>query len=65
LQNTGSVEAKFLLVGVPAGLEKFFEEAFYPADPSVAPPPMNEAFFARVLAAAPRCGLEFLPPASQ
>jgi hypothetical protein len=61
------VEAKFLLIAAPAGLEKFFEEAFYPAgdDPSVEPPPMNEAFLARVLAAAPKVGLEFLPPASQ
>jgi len=25
-QNTGNVEAKFLLVAVPAGLERFFEE---------------------------------------
>ena len=65
-QNTGNVEAKCLLVAVPAGLEKFFEEAFYPAgDPSVEPPPMNEAFLARVLAAASRCGMEFAPPAPQ
>jgi quercetin dioxygenase-like cupin family protein len=63
-QNTGSVETKLLLVVTPAGLEKFFEEAFYPAgDPSMEPPPMTEAFLARVLAAAPKCGLEFLPPA--
>jgi hypothetical protein len=65
-QNTGNVDAKFLLVVTPAGLEKFFEEAFYPAaDRSAAPPPMTGAFLARVLAAAPKCGLEFLPPAFQ
>jgi hypothetical protein len=59
------VDTKFLLVVAPAGLEKFFEESFYPAgDPSVEPPPMNEAFVGRVLAAGPKCGLEFLPPAS-
>jgi hypothetical protein len=52
-------------VVVPAGLEKFFEEAFYPADPAVEPPPMDEVFLARVLAAASKCGLEFLPPPSQ
>ena len=63
-QNTGIVDTKLLLVVTPAGLEKFFEEAFYPAgDPSVEPPPMTEAFLARVLAAAPKSGLEFLPPA--
>jgi len=62
-QNTGNVDAKLLLVTAPAGLEKFFEEAFYPVeDRSAATPPMTEAFFARVLAAAPKCGLEFLPP---
>ena len=27
-QNTGNVDAKFLVVAAPAGLEKFFEEAF-------------------------------------
>jgi len=64
LQNTGDVDAKFLVLVTPAGLEKFFEEAFYPAvDRSAAPPPMTEALAARLLAAAPRHGLEFVPPA--
>ena len=63
-QNTGDVDAKFLVLVTPAGLEKFFEEAFYPAvDRSAAPPPMTEALAARLLAAAPRHGLEFVPPA--
>ena len=62
-QNTGNVDAKFLVLVTPAGLEKFFEEAFYPAADRSAPlPPMTEAFLARVLAAAPKYGLEFLPP---
>jgi mannose-6-phosphate isomerase-like protein (cupin superfamily) len=65
-QNTGSVDAKFLVVASPAGLERFFEEAFYPArDRSAELPPMTEAFMARLLAAAAKCGLEFLPPALQ
>jgi quercetin dioxygenase-like cupin family protein len=63
-QNTGSVEAKFLLVAVPAGLEKFFEEAFYPAESFPEPPPQKEAFFARVVAAALKSGMEFVPPSS-
>src|SRR6266849_6467282 len=43
-QNTGNVDAKFLVVVTPAGLEKFFEEAFYPAlDSSSAPPLVTEA----------------------
>ena len=63
-RNTGTVDTKFLLVVTPAGLEKFFAEVFYPAeDRSEELPPMTEAFLARVLAAAPKCGLEFLPPA--
>ena len=50
----------------PAGLEKFFEEAFYPVeDRSEAMPPMTGEFMARVLAAAPKCGMEFVPPASR
>src|SRR5215469_10415952 len=54
-KNTGNVEAKFLVVVTPAGLEKFFEEAFYPAvDRSAAPPPATEELVARLLAAAPK-----------
>ena len=63
-RNTGNVDAKFLVVVTPAGLEKFFEEAFLPAvDRSAAPPPMTEGLLARLLAAAPKHGLELLPPA--
>src|SRR5215471_8183548 len=62
-RNTESVDAKFLMVVTPAGLEKFFEEVFYPSmDRSAEPPPMTEAFLARLLAAAPKYGVEFLPP---
>ena len=64
-QNTGNVETKVLLMCSPAGLEKFFEEGFYPAaDWQDAMPPMNDAFMARLLTAAAKCDLEFLPPAS-
>jgi quercetin dioxygenase-like cupin family protein len=63
-QNTGDVDAKFLMVAAPAGLEKFFEEGFYSAaDWPDAMPPMNDAFMARLLTAAAKCGLRFLPPA--
>lgn len=61
-QNNGDVDAKFLLVAAPAGLEKFFEEGFYPLADCPDAPPMTEAFFGRLLAAASKCGLEFLPP---
>jgi quercetin dioxygenase-like cupin family protein len=63
-QNTGNVNAKFLIVAAPAGLEKFFEEGFYPAvDWPNAMPPMNDEFMGRVMTAAAKCGLTFLPPA--
>src|SRR4051794_10258121 len=62
-QNNGKVDAKFLVVTAPAGLEKFFEEAFYPAADCPDAPPMTEAFLGRVLAAASNCGLDILPPA--
>ena len=58
-KNTGDVDAKFLVVTTPAGLENFFAEAFYPAADCSAAPPATDAFLARVLAAAPKCGLEF------
>lgn len=62
-QNTGNVDAKFLVVASPAGLEKFFEEGFYPVeDRSAAMPPMTEEFMARLIPAAIKCDLEFLPP---
>ena len=62
-RNTGTVDTKFLLVVTPAGLEKFFAEVFYPAwDGSAELPPMTEAFLARLLEAAPRYGLELVPP---
>ena len=63
-KNTGSADAKFLMVVTPAGLENFFKEAFYPAQNSSAPPPLiNEAMLNRLLSAAARHGLEFAPPA--
>jgi quercetin dioxygenase-like cupin family protein len=63
-QNNGDVDANFLFVAAPAGLEKFFEEGFYPAaDWPDAMPPMNDAFMGRLLSAAAKCGLTFLPPA--
>jgi quercetin dioxygenase-like cupin family protein len=61
-RNNGNVDAKFVLVAAPAGLEKFFEEAFYAAVDCPDVPPMTEAFLGRLLAAASKCGL-FLPPA--
>lgn len=62
-QNNGNVDVKAVVVAVPGGLEKFFEEAFYPAAEYPEIPPTMEAFVGRVIAAAPKAGLQFLPPA--
>jgi len=63
-KNTGNVDAKFLVVVTPAGLENFFEEAFQPAEDRFAAPPLiTEAMLDRLLTAAARHGVEFAPPA--
>lgn len=63
-KNIGKCNARLLVTVTPAGLEKFFEETFDPAaDRSAAPPPASEAMIARFVAAAPRYGLEIVPPA--
>src|SRR5262245_31510546 len=62
-KNTGNVDAKFLMVVTPAGLENFFEEAFQPAaNPATAPPLITEAMLHRLLHAAATRGVEFAPP---
>jgi mannose-6-phosphate isomerase-like protein (cupin superfamily) len=62
-KNTGNGPAKMLVTFTPAGMEKFFEEAFHPVgDRSAGPPLLTEELLARLLGAAPKNGLEFLPP---
>ena len=62
-KNTGNVDARFLMVVTPAGLENFFAEAFQPAaDRSAAPPMITEAMLGRLLTAAARHSLEIAPP---
>jgi quercetin dioxygenase-like cupin family protein len=66
-RNDGKLDAKFLVTispAGPAGLERFFEESFYPAtDRTAAPPPLTEELMRRMMAAAPRNGFEFVAPA--
>ena len=65
-KNTGNGFAKMLVTFTPAGMEKFFEEAFYPAgDRSAGPPLLTEELLERILTAALKGGLEFLPPELQ
>ena len=63
-KNTGDGIAKALVLITPAGLEGFFTEVFEAAaDPTAAPPAASKELIGRALAAAPRYGMELLPPA--
>jgi hypothetical protein len=60
-RNAGSTVARVLVFCAPAGLEKYFEEVFEPVrDRSASPPPTTDALVARLLAAAPKYGLEYV-----
>ena len=52
-----------LVTATPAGIEKFFEEAFYQAVEGREPPPFTPELIARLMAASARHDLTFLPPA--
>lgn len=63
-KNNGDLTAKALVLVTPAGLENFFAEGFDPAsDRDTPPPPAGKEMITRLLAVAPRYGIEFLPPA--
>ncbi len=61
-QNVGTGPAKFLTLMVPAGLEKFFEEVGKPGTDLSSPPPFEEEDIEKLLAVAPRYGVEIPPP---
>jgi quercetin dioxygenase-like cupin family protein len=62
-KNEGDRLVKMIVTCVPAGMERFFEEAFYPApDPSTLPPPATRELIDRLIVTAPRHGLELVPP---
>jgi mannose-6-phosphate isomerase-like protein (cupin superfamily) len=63
-RNVGTEPARFLAMVVPGGFEKFWEEVGEPAtDPSS--PPAGPPDVEKVMAAAPRYGLEIPPPPEQ
>lgn len=63
-RNAGEVPAKALVLTTPAGLEGFFTEVFDPAsDRDATPPQVSRELIARAMTAAPKYGLELLPPA--
>jgi quercetin dioxygenase-like cupin family protein len=59
-QNTGKGNARMLVTVTPAGLEGYFEEAFYPEVEGSAPPPITEALIKRLMAAAHKYSPELL-----
>ncbi len=61
-QNVGTGPARFLTLMVPAGLEKFFEEVGKPGTDLSSPPPFEEEDIDKLLAAAPKYGVEIPPP---
>jgi len=64
-KNTGDKAGRMMVVVAPAGLEKFFAEIGTPlASPQAAPVEPTPADIQRLLAAAPRYGLEILAPAN-
>jgi hypothetical protein len=52
-----------LVTTTPAGIEKFFEEACYPAVEGKEPPPVTPELIARLMAASAKYGQTVLPPA--
>jgi quercetin dioxygenase-like cupin family protein len=61
-ENVGAGPARFLGLMVPAGLEKFFEEVGKPGTNLSSPPPFEEEDLDKLLAVAPRYGVEILLP---
>ena len=62
VRNTGAENARMLVTATPAGIEKFFEEAFYPAVEGTEPPPVTPELIGRLMAASVKYGQTVLPP---
>src|ERR1700744_2816482 len=62
-KNEGTVPARYLVYAMPSGFEKFVMEAgtLLPSADS-APLPMTPAVIEKLLATAPKYGIEILPP---
>jgi quercetin dioxygenase-like cupin family protein len=61
-KNVGAAPGRMLVLVMPAGLEKFFEEVGEPTTDPSSPPPFGPAEIERLLAAAPKYGQEIPPP---
>ncbi len=63
-RNQSNAPARAIVIVSPAGLENFFLEIGTPWDDAyLAPGPPDAAAIAKLLAVAPKYGLEILPPA--
>ncbi len=64
-RNTGTENLRMLVTATPAGIEKFFEEAFYPAEEGKQPGGATPELKLRLMAAAARHGQTIMPPPQQ
>jgi quercetin dioxygenase-like cupin family protein len=65
-KNEGDQVLKMIVTFTPAGIEGFFEEGFIPAPDRTTMPPMpTQELIARLVAAAPKYGLEIVLPAHE
>jgi mannose-6-phosphate isomerase-like protein (cupin superfamily) len=61
-RNVGTTPARMLAFVAPAGIEDFFKEVGEEATDVSTAPPFGQEEIERLLAAAPRYGIEMLPP---
>lgn len=61
-KNVGTTPGRILGFVAPAGLEKFFEEVGEEATDESSPPPFGQKQIEKLLATAPKYGIELLPP---
>jgi quercetin dioxygenase-like cupin family protein len=60
-RNSGQEPARLLAIFSPSGMEHYFEEAVDPApDREATPPPPSPELIARMIAAAPKHGVEWV-----
>ncbi len=64
-ENVGQTDARMLVLAAPAGLEGFLLEVGQPAVEGGTAPPLGEEEMERTVRAAPKYGLELLPPPEQ
>jgi hypothetical protein len=64
-KNVGTTDARMLAFVTPAGFERFLEEVGEEATDGSSPPPFGQEELERLFAAAPKYGIEMLPPVAQ